>query len=333
MNIKETVNFKGIMDSITNFMEKHAGNYFVKKNDKLCLTLEGKNAQAGYLFVLPFVIGFIFFMLLPVVESLRMAFSKVTIDVVNYGFILQYTKFENVERALMVDPEFNRLLVEELVRMVLIVPAVIIFSLFVAILLNQQFKMRGMVRAIFFLPVILSSGVLIGLETNNALLHNLAETIKQSNQLKTSVTGVLEKILAAEGAAGGYMKYIFQVVNQIYNIAMASGIQIIIFLSALQTIPPSMFEAAKIEGSTSWECFWKITFPMVSSLILVNFVYSVVDYFIRTDNKVMEKISKALINNLDFGFSAAMAWFYFLIVIVVIGISFSLISKKVYYYE
>jgi len=327
------MNFKEIMDSIMNFMEKHFGNYFVKKNDKLCLTLEGKNAQAGYLFVLPFIIGFIFFMLLPIFESLRMAFSKVTIDVVNYGFNLQFTKLENMERALLVDAEFNRLLVEELVRMVLIVPAIIIFSLFVALILNQQFKARGIVRAIFFLPVILSSGVLIGLETNNALLHNLAETIKQSNQLKTSVTGVLERILAAEGAAGSYMKYIFRVVNQIYNIAMASGIQIIIFLSALQTIPPSMFEAAKIEGSTSWECFWKITFPMVSSLILVNFVYSVVDYFIRTDNKVMEKIYKALINNLDFGFSAAMAWFYFFIVILVIGVSFSLISKRVYYYE
>jgi ABC-type sugar transport system permease subunit len=239
----------------------------------------------------------------------------------------------NIERALLVDAEFNRLLVEELVRMVLIVPAVIIFSLFIALILNQEFKARGFVRAIFFLPVILSSGVLIGLETNNALLHSVAESIKQSNQLKTSVTGVLEQILAAEGAASRYMKYIFQVVNQIYNIAMASGIQIIIFLSALQTIPSSMFEAAKIEGSTSWECFWKITFPMVSSLILVNFVYSVVDYLIRTDNRVMNKIFIALVNRLDFGFSAAMAWFYFFVVIAVIGISLSLISKKVYYYE
>jgi ABC-type sugar transport system permease subunit len=316
-----------------NFAEKYFGKYFVKKNDKLCLTLEGKNARAGYLFVLPFVIGFTFFMLFPLLESLRMAFSNVTIDVVNYGFKMQFTKLENMKRALMVDPQFNRLLVEELARMVLIVPAIIIFSLFVALLLNQEFKMRGIVRVVFFLPVILSSGVLIGLETNNALLHNLAETIKQSNQLKTSVTGVLQRILAAEGAASRYMKYVFQVVNQIYTIAMASGIQIIIFLSALQTIPSSMFEAAKIEGSTSWECFWKITFPMVSSLILVNFVYSVVDYFIRTDNKVMEKIYKTLINNLDFGFSTAMAWFYFLIVIVIIGISFSIISKKVYYYE
>jgi ABC-type sugar transport system permease subunit len=315
------------------FLVKYFPRYFTRKNEKLDFTLEGKNARAGYLFVLPFFIGFILFMLLPIFESFRMAFSKVTIDVVNYGFNLEFTGLENLLRALTIDAEFRRLLVEELIRMVLIVPAVIIFSLFIALILNQEFKARGFVRAIFFLPVILSSGVLIGLETNNALLASLAETIKASNQMKTSITGVLEKILAAEGAAQGFMKYIFQVVNQIYNIAMASGIQIIIFLSALQTIPVSMFEAAKIEGATSWECFWKITFPMVSSLILVNVVYSVVDYFIRTDNLVMEKIFLALVNNLDFGFSAAMAWFYFLIVIIVIGVTLSIFSKKVYYYE
>jgi len=322
-----------IKNNFIDFITKYFPKYFTQKNDELCLTLEGKNARAGYLFVLPFIIGFISFMLLPIFESLRMAFSRVIIDVSRYGFRMEFTGLGNIQRALFVDAEFNRLLVEELVRMVLIVPAVIIFSLFVALILNQEFKARGFVRAIFFLPVILSSGVLIGLETNNALLHSVAESIKQSNQLKTSVTGVLEQVLAAEGAASRYMKYIFQVVNQIYNIAMASGIQIIIFLSALQTIPSSMFEAAKIEGSTSWECFWKITFPMVSSLIIVNFVYSVVDYLIRTDNKVMEKIFIALVNRMDFGFSAAMAWFYFLVVIVVIGISLSLISKKVYYYE
>jgi len=315
------------------FLVNYLPKYFTKRSDRLDLTLEGKNARAGYLFVLPFIIGFVAFMLLPLFESFRMVFSRVTIDVINFGFKMEFSGLANIKRALMVDAEFNRFLVEEIVRMLLIVPAVIIFSLFIALLLNQEFKARGFVRAIFFLPVILSSGVLVGLETNNSLLASLAETIKASNQMKASVTTVLQEILVAEGAGARYMQYVFRVVNQIYNIAMASGIQIIIFLSALQTIPASMFEAAKIEGATAWECFWKITFPMVSSLILVNVVYSVVDFFIRTDNRVMTKISLVLINNLDFGYSSAMAWFYFLVVIIVIGIAFSIISKRVYYYE
>jgi ABC-type sugar transport system permease subunit len=307
--------------------------YFIKKNNKLSLTLEGKNAVTGYLFLLPFIIGFLAFMFLPILESLRMVFSNVTIDTVNNGFSLEFIGIENIRRVVSVDPEFNRFLIEEIGRMLLIVPAIIIFSLFVALLLNQEFKARGFVRAIFFLPVILSSGIMIGLETNNSLLNDMADIIKEGNLMRSSVTKVLEDILVTEGAVSDFMGYIFAIINQIYNIAMASGIQIIIFLSALQTIPPSMFEAAKIEGATSWECFWKITFPMVSSLILVNIVYSVVDYFIRTDNRVMEKINLTTLRMLNFSFGTAMAWVYFVTVISIIGIAMAIISKRVYYYE
>jgi ABC-type sugar transport system permease subunit len=312
-----------------NFIKK----YYNYKNKKLSLTIEGRNAVAGYLFLLPFIIGFISFMFFPILESLRMVFSRVRIDTVNSGFNMEFIGIENLYRVFMVDPEFNRLLTEEIWRMVLIVPAIIIFSLFVALILNQEFKARGFVRAIFFLPVILSSGIMIGLETNNSLLNNMAEIIREGNLLRSSITGVLEDILVVEGAASDFMAYIFIIVNQIYDIAMASGIQIIIFLSALQTIPPSMFEAAEIEGATGWECFWKITFPMVSPLILVNVVYSVVDYFIRTDNRVMQKINSTLMLRLEFGYSTSMAWAYFLAVMIIIGTAAAIISKKVYYYE
>ncbi|MCL2270963.1 MAG: sugar ABC transporter permease [Treponema sp.] len=307
--------------------------YFIKKQDKLSLTIEGRNALAGYLFLLPFIIGFLAFMFYPILESLIMVFNRVRIDTAKNGFAMEFIGLENLKRVVMIDPEFNRMLTEEIWRMVLIVPAIIIFSLFIALILNQEFKARGFVRAVFFLPVILSSGIMIGLETNNSLLTSMAEIIKKGNLMKTSITRVLEDILVAEGAAKDFMAYIFVIVNQIYDIAMASGIQIIIFLSALQTIPPSMFEAAKIEGSTSWECFWKITFPMVSPLIMVNVVYSVVDYFLRTDNRVMEKINIALMKRMEFGFSTAMAWVYFLAVILIIGAAMALISKRVYYYE
>jgi len=307
--------------------------YFIKKQGKLSLTIEGRNAVSGYLFLLPFIIGFLAFLFYPILESLVMVFNKVQVDTINHGFSMEFTGFENLKRVIMIDPEFNRMLFEEIWRMVLIVPAIIIFSLFIALILNQEFRARGFVRAVFFLPVILSSGIMIGLETNNNLLNSMADIIKEGNLLKTSITKVLEDILVAEGAASDFMAYIFAIVNKIYNIAMASGIQIIIFLSALQTIPPSMFEAAKIEGATSWECFWKITFPMVSPLILVNIVYSVVDYFLRTDNRVMQKINVALMQRLEFGFSTAMAWVYFLAVIVILGITIGIISKRVYYYE
>jgi len=309
--------------------------YFMKRQGKLSLTLEGRNAVAGYLFIITFLIGFLSFMFFPVLESLRMVFSTVRIDIVRNGFNMEFSGIENLRRVFLVDPEFNRLLVDELWRMMLLVPAIIIFSLFVAILLNQEFRGRAFVRAVFFLPVILSSGILIAFERNNALLITMSQIITETDGMRTSITGVLERILTAEGESplGDFMGYVFAVINQIYTIAMASGIQIIIFLSALQTIPASVFEAAEIEGATSWECFWKITFPMVSSLILVNVVYSVVDFFIRSDNAVMNKINNTLWRTLDFGFSTAMAWVYFLVVMIIIGLAVGVISRKVYYYE
>lgn len=293
-------------------------------------SLAYKNAVAGYLFITPFIIGFLAFLVLPLFESLRMSFSNVKIG--QGGFDMIFAGLTNYNKVFQVDPEFNQLLTEEITRMVFDVPATIIFSFFIALLINQEFKGRGLVRAIFFLPVILSSGVMVGLEYDNTLLQGMKDVIEQSSNVN-SITSTLEEILLQGSIGNGFMEYIFDIVNHVYDIAIASGIQIIIFLSGLQTISPSMFEAAKIEGATAWESFWKITFPMISSLILVNVVYTIIDFFIRSDNQVMEKISETMIAKMDYGFSSAMAWVYFGVVIVIIGVSSAIISKRVYYYE
>jgi ABC-type sugar transport system permease subunit len=305
-------------------------NFIQKKyND---FTFATKNAIAGYLFISPFIIGFLVFMFLPILESLRMVFSDVTPDFMNNRYSMTFTGLENLTRVFRTDPEFNRLLTEELFKMAVTVPAIIVFSFFVSLIINQKFKGRGFVRSVFFLPVILSAGVMLGLETNSALLSEYRDLIAESNALTTNITGVLEEILMSGGVMDVFLYYVLQIVNQIYSIALTSGMQIIIFLSGLQTISPSMYEASKIEGATAWESFWKITFPMISSLILVNVVYSVIDYFVRSDNTVMEKVTSE-ISKLDYGFSSAMAWAYFLIVIVVVGALAGLISRRVYYYE
>ncbi|NLK21030.1 MAG: sugar ABC transporter permease [Epulopiscium sp.] len=294
-------------------------------------TLAQKDAMAGYLFILPFIIGFLAFMVLPLIESFKMSFSNVTFP--TGGFEMKFIGLKNYIKVFTVDPEYNRLLSEEIIKMVLDVPITIIFSFFIALILNQRFKGRGLVRAIFFLPVILSSGVMVGLEYNNTLLQGMKEVIEKSSNIN-SITSTLEEILLSGSSMGtGFMKYIFDAVNHVYDIAIASGIQIIIFLSGLQTISNSLFEVAKIEGATAWETFWKVTVPMISSLILVNVIYTIIDFFIRSDNKVMEKISDTMIAKLDYGFSSAMAWIYFIVVMIIIAIVSAIISKRVYYYE
>ena len=199
-------------------------------------------------------------------------------------------------------------------------------------ILNQEFKGRGFIRAIFFLPVILSSGVILGLEYNNSLMASMKEVIKESGD-GVSITAALETLLKTTGIGGRILEPVFKIIDSVYDIALASGIQIIIFISGLQTVSPSMYEAAKIEGCTAWESFWKITFPLVSSMILVNLVYTIIDFLMRTDNQVMSLITEMVNPKMQYGLSAAMAWSYFAIVAVVLAILAAILSKRVYYYE
>ncbi|MBO4389553.1 MAG: sugar ABC transporter permease [Lachnospiraceae bacterium] len=302
-----------------------------KRSGKL-RNLQQGNAVAGYLFISPFIIGFIFFEIYPLLQSLYLSFCEV--KVATGGFETTFVNIANYKKAFTIDAYFNQMLVEELRNMAINVPVTLIFAFFIALLLNQEFKGRGLVRAIFFLPVILSSGVMVGLEYNNSLLNGIQDIIRESSN-STTVTSTLEEILTVSGGGLGRdaLNVVFDAINRVYDIAMASGIQIIVFLSGLQTITTSMYEAAKIEGATAWETFWKITFPMISSLILVNLVYTVIDCFLNSNSNLMNKITTTMSRDLDYGFSSAMAWVYMVVVVAVIGILSWIISKRVYYYD
>ncbi len=301
----------------------------MKKQKKLA-GLQKRKAISGYIFILPFIIGFLVFMVQPFVQSLYMSFCTVNISA--KGFENVFSGLKNYITAFTVDIEFTRLLTEEISRMCINALAIMVFSFFVALILNQKFKGRALVRAIFFLPVILSSGVIIGVEYDNALLASMQDMI-ETNGTGNSITVTIKDILVTSGIGADAFQVVFDIVDGIYDVAIASGIQIIIFLSGLQTISGSMYEAAAIEGCTAWESLWKITFPMVSSLFLVNWIYTIVDFCMRTDNQVMEKISEEMITQLDYGFSSAMSWIYFGVVILIIGISSLIISRRVYYYD
>jgi ABC-type sugar transport system permease subunit len=301
----------------------------MSRNKKLA-GLQKRKAIAGYIFILPFILGFLIFLVRPIIDSLYMSFCEIQIS--TEGFKYVYRGIMNYEQALTIDPAYNRMLTEGLTRMAYTTLAIMVFSFFTALLLNQQFKGRAFVRAIFFLPVILSSGVILGLEVDNSLLSNIADLIEQEGT-DGSITLVLQEILRTSGVGSDLFDILFEVVDGVYDIAISSGIQIIIFLSGLQTISKSMYEAASIEGCTAWESLWKITFPMISPLFLVNWIYTIIDFSTRTDNELMDKISTATTVSLDYGFAAAMVWIYFIVIIVIIGITSKLISKGVYYYD
>ena len=302
----------------------------MKKQKNKLAGLQKRKAISGYLFISPFILGFLVFMFKPLMQSLWMSFCNVELGAASFNPVLQ--GIDNYIYAFTVDPEYNRLLVEEITRMMIYSLAIIVFSFFVALILNQKFKGRALVRAIFFLPVILSSGVILGLETDNQLMAALEQTIEQTAS-NVSITAALENILRTAGVGVRAFEKVFEIIDNIYDVAIASGIQIIIFLSGLQTISSSMYEAAEIEGCTKWESLWKITFPMISSLFLVNWIYTVIDFCMRSDNEVIEKIQDVMISQMKYGLASAMSWVYFVLILAFIGLSSVIISRGVYYYD
>ncbi|MBE5789107.1 MAG: sugar ABC transporter permease [Clostridiales bacterium] len=293
------------------------------------VTMQQRRARTGYLFILPFIIGFILFMARPMIQSLIMSLSDVKI-VPGQGYQMTWIGLDNYHTAMAVDPYFNQYITDEIGRMVINTIATLVLSFVIAVILNQDFKGRTLARAIFFLPVILSSGVLPGIESQNEfydMMAGVAESVEGAAGVNISAS--LQNLLSVSGVGSGVFDVVFQMIDAIYDIVMASGIQIIIFLTGLQAISPSLYEAADVEGCTAWESFWKITFPMVSPLLLVNCIYTIVDFFMKNDNRVMERITEVMYKDFKFGVSSAMSWIYFAVALVFILLSSFIITKAV----
>ncbi len=303
----------------------------MKRQKNKLAGLQKRKAIAGYLFISPFIVGFLVFMVKPLIQSLYMSFCDVQLGAGDFNPV--WRGLFNYNYAFRVDAEYVRLLTEELTRMAIYSVAIMVFSFFVALILNGKFRGRALVRSVFFLPVILASGVMLKLDSDNALMAAVAQTVEVNAQGTTGITDAIQNILRTTGVGVRAFEKLFEVMDNIYDVAISSGIQIIIFLSGLQTISTSMYEAADIEGCTKWESLWKITFPMVSSLFLVNWIYTVVDFCMRSDNEIIEKITDLINVNLNYGLASAMSWAYFVLVMAIVGISSLIISKGVYYYE
>lgn len=303
----------------------------MKGQKKKLAGLQRRKAVAGYLFISPFILGFLVFMVKPLVQSLYMSFCDVQLGSGTFNPV--WRGIFNYNYAFRVDADYVRLLTEEITRMAVYSLAIMVFSFFVALILNGKFKGRALVRSVFFLPVILASGVMLKLDSENALMAAVAQTVEINAQGTTGITDAIQEILRTAGVGVRAFEKLFEIMDNIYDVAISSGIQIIIFLSGLQTISASMYEAADIEGCTKWESLWKITFPMVSSLFLVNWIYTVVDFCMRSDNEIIEKITDLMNINLNYGLASAMSWAYFVLVMAIVGISSFIISKGVYYYE
>lgn len=289
---------------------------------------ERKKQLYGFLFVLPWILGFILFFARPMLVSMIYSFQN--LEMTPQGLKGTYIGLENFKYALFKDPSFIREGVNSLVNMIYSVPLILVYSLFVAVLLKNKFRGRGLMRAISFLPVIIASGVLMQILKEDVFSQGMRGGV-ESVYLFSG--GGLNGILTELGFGQQLIDIFNNVIARIFDLTWRSGVQVLLFLAGLHAIPDYLYEASSLEGARKWEQFWKITLPMLTPMMLLNIVYTIIDSFTDYGNSVILMIYNAAFSQVRFGYSSAMAWLYCLAIAVLLGLVFLFLKKRIVYMQ
>ncbi|WP_311774275.1 carbohydrate ABC transporter permease [Listeria booriae] len=261
--------------------------------------------NVGYLFILPWIVGFLIFTAFPIIYSIYLSFFKVTIT--TRGIQTVFVKFQNFQQAFTGDIDFLNKVWTFTKEIFIAVPLIVILALIIAILLNQDIKFRGFFRTIFFLPVIIASGPVLA---------------KLMGQGITSIPAVKESFIyrmALDNSDFFLAPVLIYILDNTIVLLWFSGVQILIFIAALQKMDPQAYEAAKIDGASTWEIFWKITLPSLYPMIFVNIIYTTVMYSVSTLNPVIDHIKVNMFKlQSGFGYSSALSWIYFVIISLIL---------------
>lgn len=306
-----------------------------KQKKRRIASLDRRKARSGWIFVLPFVIGFVLIYLPVIFDSVKYSFERISVQT-GGGLVTEFVGWQNYREALIDDPKFVQTLVLGIQELLFDIPAIIIFSLFMAVLLNQKMAGRAVFRAIFFIPVILSTGLMESINQQNIIAEIGEDTGSMDGSGESATADLvsaidIEYLFANMKVGTEIVDYVVKAINNIYDIVNRSGVQMLIFLAGLQSISPAIYESCQIDGASSWETFWKITFPMISPMILVNGVYTIIDSFTTDSNTVMKFIASEYTKTNGNVISSAMSWVYFLIVMLIVGIVAAIFSTVVFY--
>lgn len=300
------------------------------KKRKAAAALSEKQARAGYWFIAPWIVGVIFLFLIPVVTSLIYSFCRVGVRA--GGAKLTFVGLSNYIYIFTKSETFLPALADSLKDMLYQVPIIAFFSMFIAQILNQKFVGRTAARIMFFLPVIIASGVVIEILTKTGMSTNV-NLGQQSNIFTFQEESAILKILNQSGISQSVIEYLKTLVSNIFDITWKSGIQILLYLSALQGIPKSYYEVSSMEGATPWEEYWKITFPLLSPMSLVCVVYTIIDSFTYYQNTVMQLIDTNNMASGNAGIGAAISWVYFLVIALILVLIVKFVFAKTVYTE
>ena len=284
--------------------------------------IESLKSRYGRHFVLIWEIGLVLFIIVPLIMSVAYSFSDVSTEA--WGIKMKFAGLKNYKEALLVDATFLDTMLSSLSKLLYSVPAILVVSLVVAILLNDKFRGRILYRALYFFPVVIATGIVIRLITRctTASLTSSSGVESDTAMSMISVADIFSKL----GLSGKFATYFQAAINEIFNLVWNSGVQIVLFISGLQSIPDSMYEVSKVEGATKWEEFWFITVPMLGRVIMLVIIFTIVELVNDTRNAIMSYIY-SLMATLQYGETSAMLWIYFLFVGCIVAVVMWLLTK------
>lgn len=279
------------------------------------VTLRLREALHGYGFIALWVVGFLFFTLFPLIETFHYSLNQVTVTA--EGIRLDFVQWANYTRALFTDPNFIELVIGYAIETIVSVPIVLIFSMIIALFLNLKFRFKGLFRTIFFLPVIITSGPVIRELTAQGAtaapgIANTPAVAEFLTQLPRTLRNPVEYLLTS-----------------FILILWFSGVQILIYLSSLQKVDKSIYEAAAIDGASAWQTYWKITLPSLSTATLINAIYTIIALSHFSENKVIQYIyDQTYAVQGGIGYASAMAFLYFAVMILLLGIVYLFLAQQ-----
>ncbi len=277
--------------------------------------LKRREARMGYLFVLPWILGALTFLIVPLIKSFYYGLCQVKIT--PKGMVFKFVQFQNYTDIFRLDPLFLEDLTGYLLDTLLSVPVIVVFSLIISLLLNGKMRGKGIFRTIYFLPVIIVSGPVMA-----QLADQGAASIPAMNV--SAISAILYDILPYY-----FVEPIVNLFNNMIMVLWYSGVQILIFLAAIQKIDNSLYEAAKIDGGSGWECFWKITLPTIKPMIVLNAVYTVIFLSNNEQNVIITSIYNDMFAiNRGYGMASAKAWLYAVVVCLLVAFIALLLRNK-----
>lgn len=292
-------------------------------------SLQRQKSLYGYLFVSPFLIGLICIFSPMLIKTIQFSFSELQVGTDGYG--MEFVGWEYYNQILFVDPYYVRQMLDSLGSLITDTAVILIYSLFMATLLSREIKGRGVIRAIMFLPVIIATGIIDRADNISAqVLSSSVLSTSGSNAQEMFSSFDIESLIYSLQLGDGFVEFIVGVINNMYVIITRSGVQMLIFLAGLQSISPAIYESATVEGATWWESFWKITFPMITPMLIVNTVYTVVDSFTAYSNTLMSRIFSTITNG-AYSLASAMSLLYFIVLSVILMIIILVMNRMVFY--